>query len=546
MAEPGDILAGRWRLIEAIDAGAMGVIYRGEHALLRHPVAIKVLLPEIARDPKAIDRFLREAQIAAKLRHRNVVRVEDFGLESAAGPDARPSPFLVMELLEGMSLARRLTLAERLTARQVSAIVRQIGAALDVAHAAGIVHRDLKPENIFLADDRDAPGAEPVVKVLDFGVAKFTDVLAAGGGATASNTLVGTPRYMSPEQARAARSLDGRSDLWSLGMLTYEMLVGRHPFEGEAIAELLVAILTHKITPPSALRPELPVDLDDFFEQCLARQKHERFATGKVLSEALDVALAACPQDGWPQHTGPGEERRAGTVRVARARVATPKIPPPSPQAEAADKTPLPVNITASGTRTAPPRQTRRSKPSFPEVEADLAAIAALAAAPVAPVSPEVPTPSRGVPQNEDTLPTAVASSKPSTPPPAGAAGPRFRTGTSMAAVAAVLVGALLIGLGLRRPVAPADTVPTRTPQGMAVQGNAEGPSVASARPEVQAPLPPPQAAPEPVSEPAAALTPDAGLRPLRHRHGSRTHRRHLSREGATPQGSSLYDPPGI
>ena len=324
MAQPGDILAGRWRLIEPIDAGAMGVIFRGSHHLLGHPVAVKVLLPDIARDPRAIERFLREAQIAARLRHRNVVRVEDFGLDAAEGPDAPTTPFLVMELLHGESLARRLARPPRLSARQVVAVVQQIGAALDAAHGAGIVHRDLKPENIFLARDIDgASSPEPVVKVLDFGVAKFADLLAAGGGATASNTLVGTPRYMSPEQARASRTLDGRSDLWALGILAYEMLTGRHPFEGEAIAELLVAILTHPIAPPSALRPALPVAIDGWCARALARNRADRFPNGHSLADALATALGESTLDTWTDASAPPRSASRdgrGTLRVRRDR----------------------------------------------------------------------------------------------------------------------------------------------------------------------------------------------------------------------------------
>ncbi len=323
MAHSGEILAGRWKLVEKIDAGAMGEIFRGSHQLLGHPVAVKVLIPEVSRDPRATERFLREAQIAAKLQHRHVVRVEDFGI----GDDN--CPFLVMELLRGESLARRLVRAPRMTVREVRAVVRGVAEALDVAHSAGIVHRDLKPENVYLATE----GAGWVVKVLDFGVAKFTDALSAGGGATASNALVGTPRYMSPEQARASRELDGRSDLWSLGMLTYEMLTGQHPFEGEAIAELLVAVLTHRIAEPSSVCSELPPELDDWMARSLARSRHQRYPTGKALADALDEALAQCPQDSWGDADFFNEAtvRRPGTLRVRRTSLPEalrPSIPP--------------------------------------------------------------------------------------------------------------------------------------------------------------------------------------------------------------------------
>jgi len=313
MTRPGDILGDRWVLLERIDAGAMGEVFRAEHQVLGHAVAVKVLLPEMTRDQGAIDRFLREARIAAKLRHPNVVRVEDYGLSS----DGRP--YLVMELLRGESLARLLARTPRLRPSVVLALVHQIADALDTAHAAGIVHRDLKPENIFLS----GPAEALTLKVLDFGVAKFTDALAAGGGATASNTLVGTPRYMSPEQARASRTLDGRSDLWALGILAYEMLTGRHPFEGEAIAELLVAILTHPIAPPSALRPALPVAIDGWCARALARNRADRFSHGHSLADGLADALGESTLDTWTDASAPPRSASRdgrGTLRVRRDR----------------------------------------------------------------------------------------------------------------------------------------------------------------------------------------------------------------------------------
>ncbi len=328
MTRPGDILGDRWVLVEKIDAGAMGEVFRAEHQVLGHAVAVKVLLPEMTRDQGAIERFLREARIAAKLRHPNVVRVEDYGLSG----DGRP--YLVMELLHGESLARCLARTPRLHPRVVLGIVRQIADALDTAHAAGIVHRDLKPENIFLCGQ----GEPPKLKVLDFGVAKFTDALAAGGSATASNTLVGTPKYMSPEQARASRSLDGRSDLWALGILTYEMLTGRHPFEGEAIAELLVAILTHPIGPPSGARPALPVDVDGWCVRALARNRAERFANGHALAEALASALGDSVSDTWSDTSAAVATSSRGSRGTLRVRRNHPDPTPPAAEVPAAAK----------------------------------------------------------------------------------------------------------------------------------------------------------------------------------------------------------------
>jgi len=554
MAQPGDILAGRWRLMEAIDAGAMGVIYRGSHDLLGHPVAVKVLLPETARDPRAIERFLREAQIAARLRHRNVVRVEDFGLDggpSASEPGTPATPFLVMELLEGESLARRLAQGPRLTARQVQAIVRQIAAALDTAHAAGIIHRDLKPENIFLARDIDGapsvPGveAEPVVKVLDFGVAKFTDRLGAGGGATASNTLVGTPRYMSPEQARSSRELDGRSDLWSLGMLTYEMLTGAHPFEGEAIAELLVAILTHRIAPPSALRPELPPALDNFIDRALARPRHERFATGKLFADALCEALVRCPQDGWAQDPAPGPsyDPRRGTVRVARNRVLTPL------------STVAPLDDVVVPARTSV-RVRRSGRGSVPEIEADLAAIAALQSR-----HTPLPTQSPPDPPERDLSPPVATAPAPAVHPVAGS------MRSSWWAVVAVAVAASfgLVAVARkgpwrssRAPVAVSQSAPAPVAaEPLAAPARPSG--VAAEAPRALVPEAVPMAVPTVVPVPAAVVEEGPAVEEVprrtgrhRRRHGVERHRRRHGPHApytpgdATPQGRSVYDPDAV
>jgi serine/threonine protein kinase len=359
MSQPAETLADRWTLVEKIDEGAMGEIFRATHAVLGHAVAVKVLNPTVARDQASVERFLREARIAARLQHRHVVRVEDFGVAD----DGRP--FLVMELLRGESLARRLTRSPRPSHGETLEVVRQMAAALDAAHAAGIIHRDLKPENVFLA----AIDGATVVKVLDFGVAKFTDALAHGARATASNTLIGTPRYMSPEQARSSRELDGRSDLWALGLIGYEMLTGAHPFEGEAIAELLVAILTHRIPPPTSLRPALPAALDDWAATALARSRFERFPTGKALAEALAEALAGRLDDRVASEPPP-PAARAGTVRVKR--------PPPVADATVsmraanapALEAPAPLKVPLADDERTPPRGVESPPPAAPTAPA--------------------------------------------------------------------------------------------------------------------------------------------------------------------------------
>jgi len=476
MSQPSQTLADRWTLVEKIDEGAMGEIFRATHAVLGHSVAVKVLMPTVSRDKAAIERFLREARIAARLQHKNVVRVEDFGVAD----DGRP--FLVMELLRGESLARRLARAPRVTHGEALDIVRQIAAALDTAHGAGIIHRDLKPENVFLAQAE----AGATVKVLDFGVAKFTDVLANGARATASNTLIGTPRYMSPEQARSSRELDGRSDLWALGMIAYEMLTGAHPFEGEAIAELLVAILTHRIPAPSSLRPGLPATLDTWASIALARSRYERFPTGHALADALADALDGRLDERWSAEPASMEPPRATTLRVSRTAVAETASSPPAsdPRKQTPLEGPAPVTV---------------------------------------PVRYDERTPPRGV----GTSPEALD-------PPRSA---RRARASWMAAALVAVVAAISLVVGVRAlspPAAPRATLallstPTPTP-------------AAPAPPPARSPVAPPAPIAAPPLAPAAAESPPP---PRRRRHG---HRHRAETPGPAPASSAQgrYDPPGI
>ncbi|MFI5298360.1 MAG: serine/threonine-protein kinase, partial [Polyangiales bacterium] len=220
----GALLGGRYRVGRLLGAGGMGAVYEAMQEDLGRRVAIKVLLPEViasSDDAEALRRFAREARAAAALHHPNIVAVTDFSPGDATAP-----AFLVMELLQGRSVARAIMDEGRLGPERVVTIAIQILAALETAHAAGLVHRDIKPDNVFLVPVTGAAGGE-LVKVLDFGIAK----LARGGGATSSGltatgAVLGTPAYMSPEQARG-RDVDARSDLYAVGALMYHALSGR-------------------------------------------------------------------------------------------------------------------------------------------------------------------------------------------------------------------------------------------------------------------------------------------------------------------------------
>ncbi|MBL8680105.1 MAG: protein kinase [Myxococcales bacterium] len=281
---PEALLGDRWQLLSPIGEGAMGEVWHGRHAQLGHDVAIKLMKPEAAQDQNLVARFRREARIAAQLRSKYIVRVEDYGATS----DGRP--YLVMEFLRGQTLASALESNARPDRSFVARAVQHIAAACDIAHSAGIVHRDLKPENCFVVKDDDG---SPLVKVLDFGVAKITDnvFVTQNGALTGAHALLGTPVYMSPEQARGEPNLDGRSDLWSLGVIAYEMLTGRIPFDVGTLAQVLYAVLAGPIPAPSSLDPTLPPSLDAWTLRALSRDRAQRFATGKELAQALAQAL---------------------------------------------------------------------------------------------------------------------------------------------------------------------------------------------------------------------------------------------------------------
>ncbi len=306
------LLGDRWQLLSPIGEGAMGEVWHGRHAQLGHDVAIKLMKQEAAQDQNLVARFRREARIAAQLRSKYIVRVEDYGTSR----DGRP--YLVMEFLRGQTLAAVLERTPRPDRAFVARVVQHIAAACDVAHPAGIVHRDLKPENCFVVQDDDGAA---LVKVLDFGVAKITDnvFVTQNGVVTGSHALLGTPVYMSPEQARGEPNLDGRSDLWSLSVIAYEMLTGRIPFDVGSLAQVLYAVLAGPIAPPSTLDATIPRAVDGWAARALNRDRAQRFSSGRELSAALAQALGLArvtPNSlPWAANAGP--------VAIDRTHVAT-------------------------------------------------------------------------------------------------------------------------------------------------------------------------------------------------------------------------------
>ena len=279
----GQIISGKYRLIRVLGKGGMGTVWLAQHMSLHTPVAIKLIDSEAAKNPLARSRFDREAQLAARIRSAHVVKVLDHGVTDDG------LPYIAMECLAGESLRERLTARGRLTPAETATVVSHVCRALARAHDAGLVHRDLKPENIVMAHEDDAE----IVKILDFGVAKATDILSATGmDPTRTGTLLGTPYYMSPEQAQGLKSVDFRSDLWSLGVVVYECLTAKRPFTAPALGVLIAKILG---APPPTLAQAAPdanivPEIEAWMRKALSRDPGARFASAKELSEAFMVA----------------------------------------------------------------------------------------------------------------------------------------------------------------------------------------------------------------------------------------------------------------
>jgi len=272
----GRVIAGRYRLSTKLGQGGMGSVWRAEHLALGSEVAIKLIDPAVAENPEVRARFVREAQAAAQLRSPHVVQIIDYGVDGV-------TPFIAMELMVGESLSDRLDRVGRLSPQETARVITEVSRALGKAHEIGVIHRDLKPDNIFLVHNDDSE----VAKVLDFGVAKKQAYGTEGAGMTSTGAVLGTPYYMSPEQAEGLKDLDHRTDIWALGVITYECMVGVRPFDSETLGGLFLAICTRPKPVPSRLVADLPAGFDEWFERCTARLLPDRFATARDAASAL-------------------------------------------------------------------------------------------------------------------------------------------------------------------------------------------------------------------------------------------------------------------
>ena len=263
-----------------IGRGGMGVVYRARDEKLKRPVAIKVLPPDLAFRTDIRQRFLREAETAARLSHPNIVPIHSVG-------DKDELVYFVMGLVDGESLGLRLKRRNRLSIDEARRIMKETADALSAAHQQGVIHRDVKPDNILL------DGTRGRVMVTDFGIAKALS--GEGGTLTEAGVAIGTPAFMSPEQAAGDREIDGRSDIYSLGVVAYQMLTGEPPFSAQSVPALLMKQITERPVPIDRKRPETPVELSQIVMRCLEKDPEDRWPTADALRRALETNTYTAP-----------------------------------------------------------------------------------------------------------------------------------------------------------------------------------------------------------------------------------------------------------
>jgi serine/threonine-protein kinase len=399
--QPGDIIEGRYRLDRKLGEGGMAVVFLANDLRLERPVAVKLLLSGDEREREALrEQFLREARLAASVRHRNVVQILDFGTHQGR-------PFMVMEALEGESMADKLGRPEPFRLQDVVELALGCLDGLTAVHTAGVVHRDLKPENVFMV--RDQAGMYP--KLLDFGISKAVKKRGELRSAvtTEEGYVLGTPEYMSPEQARGLVDIDRRSDLYSLGVVMYEALVGHAPFESTNPGDLLVMVIAGQAKPVVERVPAVGQALSDVIAKAMARDREQRFENADAMRVAMVAASASLPNLELPRHVRRAESGAdaQGTLEQALA-----QITPGGRTGKGSFALPLIgfglVLAMAAGVVAYALRATHRPEPRYIVVQSGAQAGGA---APSAPSPPATPTPT----------PEPAA---PSTPPPAAAPAP--------------------------------------------------------------------------------------------------------------------------
>ncbi len=320
----GQLVGGKYSVGALLGRGGMGSVWAGRHVNLDTPVAIKFIHPELAARPETRARFEIEARAAASVKSEHAVQIYDHGTTEAG------LPYIVMEYLEGESLAATVRRVGAIAPVEVAKIVEHAARALTKAHQAGVVHRDLKPDNVFLATNVEHRDEELpyTVKLVDFGIAKILDTAGSPHGQrpTEPGSVIGTPNFMAPEQLSEGGAPDALTDLWSLGATVYTAMTGALPFAGD-LASVATEVCTGPLPVPSAVRPGLPVGFDAWFASACSRDRAQRFQSAEEFSASLTrVCAPATPGD---RRKGSGDRRDRGAGSAGRKSAPTPTPPPP-------------------------------------------------------------------------------------------------------------------------------------------------------------------------------------------------------------------------
>jgi serine/threonine protein kinase len=523
--EAGQTLAGKYLVEEVLGVGGMGIVVSARHLQLDQKVAIKYLLPAALLNPEVVERFAREARAAAKIRGEHVARVIDVGQFDDG------APYMVMEHLEGHDLAKHLDLHGPLPIEDAVRFLLETCEALAEAHAAKIVHRDLKPSNMFLSKQ---PDKSAIIKVLDFGISKTGD--APSAALTKTSALMGTAFYMSPEQLTNPKGVDHRSDIWSLGVILYELLAGRQPFPGESVPEIIGAILTNTPDGLRTVRPDVPIGLEEVIAKCMQSKAVDRYqsvaglaaalgpfahardrlsidVTARVLGEAvatddapkktnpnLSKATVLGGQIAQPQQTSPNTMESASAPASAAPPSTAASTPPPSLQAGSSTTGPAVAAVTTHALATSAITTTPKRTP-MPLVAGAAAIVIGLAVlggmklsssnakpdAPPAAAAGLVPAPlvdphaSASAATTTTILPATTTAASPAPDP---------SPGTSVASTAAGTNGAAPRASTARTPGAPVAAAPASAAaaKSAAPLANAAPPASAAASAPVAAP----------------------------------------------------------
>lgn len=284
--ETGDTIDDKYRIVKLLGEGGMGAVYEGENVRIHRRVAIKILHSNVASSEDAVQRFEREAQAAGRIGSEHIVEVLDLG-DLPSG-----DRYMVMEYLDGESLSDRISSTGQMSPQTTASIIIDMLEGLKAAHSAGIIHRDLKPDNVFLLTNKN--GKKDFVKIVDFGISKFSS-LGGEFSMTRTGAVMGTPYYLSPEQAKGERQLDARADLYAVGVILYEAVAGRVPFDGETFNELLFKIVLEPIPPLSTYVPNIDPHFAAIVEKAMARDPALRFQTAEEMKLALAAWLRGQP-----------------------------------------------------------------------------------------------------------------------------------------------------------------------------------------------------------------------------------------------------------